>query len=105
MLGDGIGRACSIAFAKDGAKGIVIADINLHAAREVAALCVTAATAKDFRADAIHVDVTIEKSVKLATAQVIALFQRIDYCVNCAGVSTVPLAFLLATMCKPYLVF
>ena len=40
-------------------------------------------------AKAVHIDVTQEESVKLVTTQMQQWFGRIDYCVNCAGVSSV----------------
>jgi NAD(P)-dependent dehydrogenase (short-subunit alcohol dehydrogenase family) len=41
-----------------------------------------------FRAEAIQVDITQEDSVKNAVSQMRRSFGRIDYCVNCAGVSS-----------------
>ncbi|CAJ2505664.1 Uu.00g130580.m01.CDS01 [Anthostomella pinea] len=84
--GSGIGKSCALAFAREGAAGILLADISLGAAKEVAALCVTAATAAGFRAEAVHADVTVEASVKSATSRMADLFPRIDYCVISAGI-------------------
>ncbi len=86
-LGDGIGKACALAFAEEGAAGILIADINLDTAKEVAELCKTKSTTPHFSVEAIQVDVAVEESVKVAASRMTALFPRIDYCVNCAGVS------------------
>ncbi|EHK18437.1 uncharacterized protein TRIVIDRAFT_158432 [Trichoderma virens Gv29-8] len=60
--GSGIGRACALGLAKGGAKGILIADINLEAANRVATEC------------------------RGATKYMIEIFERIDYCINCAGI-------------------
>ena len=85
--GSGIGKACAIGFAKDGTAGILIADVNLDAARIVAVECMAASTATNFRAEALHIDITKEESVETAMKHMVETFGRIDYCVNCAGVS------------------
>lgn len=85
--GSGIGRACSIGLAKDGAAGILVADLSLSAATQVAVECKAAASAADFKVEALQIDVTDESSVQDATEHMLAAFGRIDYCVNCAGVS------------------
>ncbi|RYP78474.1 hypothetical protein DL769_003179 [Monosporascus sp. CRB-8-3] len=82
----GIGRACAIGLAKEGAAGIVIADLNLEAAKQVAAECKAEATMAEFRVDALYLDVTREDSLKIAIDHVLGMFGRIDYCVNCAGI-------------------
>lgn len=64
-----------------------MADIDLEAAQAVVALCRGQTTNQDFKAEAIEIDVTNEHSVKQATASSLAFLGRIDYCVNCAGVS------------------
>ena len=96
--GDGIGKACAIAFAKEGCLGMVIADINLEAAQAVAASSSAAATAPGFRAEAVFVDVTKEDSVSGAVARMAGQFPRIDYCVNSAGVCATPTATLFNRM-------
>jgi hypothetical protein len=85
--GSGIGRATAVGLAKEGAAGILIADINISAAKDVTAECKEVATAPGFRAEAIHIDVTKEDSVEQATSFMVETFGRIDYCVTCAGVS------------------
>ncbi|KAI1465804.1 NAD(P)-binding protein [Daldinia caldariorum] len=82
----GIGKACCIVLAKEGAKGILVADINLKAAEETVAEATAAATNPSFRAEAIHLDVSDEESVKKSVARMIESFGRIDYCVHCAGI-------------------
>ncbi|OJJ02171.1 hypothetical protein ASPVEDRAFT_132994 [Aspergillus versicolor CBS 583.65] len=84
--GSGIGRACSIGLAKDGAAGILVADLSLSAATQVAVECKAAATAADFKVEALQIDVTSESSVQDATEHMLAAFGGIDYCVNCAGI-------------------
>ncbi|KAK7946584.1 NAD(P)-binding protein [Apiospora aurea] len=84
--GSGIGRACALELAKEGAAGIVIADMNVEAAKQVAADCSSVATAQGFRAEAVSVDVTQKASVDEATGFAVRAFGRIDYCVHCAGI-------------------
>lgn len=86
--GSGIGRACALGLAKDGAVGILIADLNVEAASRVAAECRAVATAANFRAESCQIDVSQEVSVVNATAYMVETFKRIDYCINCAGVSS-----------------
>ncbi|KAI0427504.1 NAD(P)-binding protein [Xylaria sp. FL1042] len=82
----GIGRACCITFAKDGAAGVVVADINKAAALIVASECKAAAANPSIRAEALEIDVTQEDSVKRCMETARSLFGRIDYCVNSAGI-------------------
>lgn len=87
----GIGRACALGLARDGAAGIMIADLNIEEARQVAAECMTAATTAErpgFRVEEVYLDVTREGSVRAATDHALEIFGRIDYCINCAGVSS-----------------
>lgn len=95
-LGSGIGKACALAFAKEGSKGIMVADIQLAAAQEVAEMCRAAAAAVskgacNCRAEAIFVDVTSEESVRAMMEHAKETFGRIDYCINSAGVSEIPM--------------
>ncbi|KAI0839857.1 NAD(P)-binding protein [Hypoxylon sp. FL0890] len=82
----GIGKACSQAFALEGAAEIIIADIDLDSAEKVAQELTSIATAQSFRSRAIKVDVASEDSVKQAVDEVVQYFGRIDYCVNSAGI-------------------
>jgi NAD(P)-dependent dehydrogenase (short-subunit alcohol dehydrogenase family) len=87
LAASGIGRATSLAFAKDGAVGLVIADVNLEGAQETAAQAKAVAVHPDFRVDAVHVDVANEDSVKASIAHASKFLGRIDYAVHSAGVS------------------
>ncbi|KAF3766677.1 NAD(P)-binding protein [Cryphonectria parasitica EP155] len=88
LSGSGIGKECAIAFAREGASGVLVADINIGAAQAVVELCKTAARdAGTFDAEALHVDVTSEESVSLMVQNALQKFGRIDYCVNSAGVA------------------
>ncbi|KAI1474621.1 hypothetical protein K445DRAFT_305036 [Daldinia sp. EC12] len=84
--GSGIGRACALLFAKEGAAGVMVADIAIDAAADVVAECKAVATNSQFQAEAIQVDITEEDSVRGLMAQMIHVFKRMDYCVNCAGI-------------------
>ncbi|EMR68393.1 putative 2- -hydroxypropyl- dehydrogenase protein [Eutypa lata UCREL1] len=84
--GSGIGEACALAFAKEGAAGIVLADINLNDAEQVVMACEALATSADFKAKAVYVNIIQEALVEQTIAQTVELFGRIDYCVNCAGI-------------------
>lgn len=95
-LGSGIGKECALAFAKEGSKGIMVADIQLAAAQEVAEMCRAAAAAaskgaSSCRAEAVFVDVTSEESVRAMMERALQAFGRIDYCINSAGVSEIPM--------------
>ncbi|CAH0054702.1 unnamed protein product [Clonostachys solani] len=86
--GSGIGRECALAFAEEGASGLIVADLDLPSATKVAAEANARAAAKNpgFRATPFKVDVTNEDSVNRLMACVKATSGRLDYCVNCAGI-------------------
>ncbi|KAF4953185.1 hypothetical protein FGADI_6160 [Fusarium gaditjirri] len=84
--GSGIGRACAISFAKEGASGVLVADITAHLAINVVSECKAAAVNKDFSCEAICVEVTREDSVQNLMSHAVQIFGRIDYCVNSAGI-------------------
>ncbi|KAI0392747.1 NAD(P)-binding protein [Xylariaceae sp. FL0594] len=111
--GGGIGRATALAFARAGASGILIADIDQEAAESAAreALLVSLPEGKKtdtnakqetecdkkndndeekvktFVAEAVAVDVTVQASVEAAVKRAVDLFRRIDYCVITAGIA------------------
>ncbi|KAL3477596.1 hypothetical protein BJX99DRAFT_257201 [Aspergillus californicus] len=84
--GSGIGKACALTLAKDGAAGILIADIDTDLASNAAAECKDVATHPAFRVESTFIDATKEDAVKSTTALMVQTFGRIDYFVNCAGV-------------------
>lgn len=49
--------------------------------------CEALATSADFKAKAVYVNIIQEALVEQTIAQTVELFGRIDYFVNCAGVS------------------
>jgi NAD(P)-dependent dehydrogenase (short-subunit alcohol dehydrogenase family) len=84
--GSGIGEACAMGLAKEGAAGVLIGDINLEAATKTVADCQAVATNSSFRAEAVKIDVTDETSVRAFFARAVELFERVDYAVSCAGI-------------------
>lgn len=83
----GIGRACCLAFAKEGARGLFVADINLEGAQETAAQAKALAKDADFRVDVVQADVSVEESIRAAVTRAAKYLGRIDYAVHSAGVS------------------
>ncbi len=67
--------------------GLVIADLDLAAAQQVAIEAKALATNANFRAEALHVDITLPESVDDVVKKTVGSLERIDYCVICAGVS------------------
>ncbi|KAL1638045.1 putative secondary metabolism biosynthetic enzyme [Diplodia intermedia] len=84
--GSGIGRACALAYAAEGAAGAVMADINLSAAEITAAESRARAAHASFRAVAVQVNVADQASVEELVRRAVDEFGRIDYALNCAGV-------------------
>ncbi|KAI1098586.1 NAD(P)-binding protein [Jackrogersella minutella] len=84
--GSGIGKATCLALAIEGARGVLVADIDLKTAESTVAEAKTVASNPSFQAQAIHIDVTLEESVKNAVEHMVKSFGRIDYCVHCAGI-------------------
>jgi len=79
--GDGIGRATSLMFAKDGAK-VAVADVRLAAAEETVAMIQELGG----EAIAIEADVSSEAAVKAMVETTVASFGRLDCaCNNAAG--------------------
>ncbi|KAL9123284.1 MAG: hypothetical protein Q9187_000156 [Circinaria calcarea] len=84
--GSGIGRDCALAYAAEGAQGVVFADLNLESAQAAASSSIAFATNPQYSALALRVDVADLKSVEEMVAKAVATFGRIDYSVNSAGV-------------------
>jgi NAD(P)-dependent dehydrogenase (short-subunit alcohol dehydrogenase family) len=76
--GNGIGRALCRRFAAEGAKAIVVADVDASAARQVA---------DEIRGDAIATDVSREDEVKRLVAQAIEQHGAIDLFCSNAGIA------------------
>jgi NAD(P)-dependent dehydrogenase (short-subunit alcohol dehydrogenase family) len=77
----GIGRATSLAYAREGAK-VAVVDLNAAAAEEVA----RAVAAQGGEAIGLQTDVTRADQVASMVAQVVARFGRLDIAFNNAGI-------------------
>src|SRR6266852_1660940 len=75
---DGIGRALCRRFAAEGAKAVVVADVNARGAAQVA---------EEIRGTAVAVDVSREADVARLVAQVIVQHGRIDLFCSNAGIA------------------
>lgn len=84
--GSGIGRATCLLLAKEGVRGLVIADLNTTAADGVKAECSKVASNPNFTCITIHLDVQQERSVNSMIELTVQTFNRLDYAVNCAGI-------------------
>ena len=84
--GSGISKATCLALAKEGARGIMIADINLTTAMQTADECLTVGTHLELEAEGVELDVSVETSVSQVVGYMVKRFGRIDCCVNGAGV-------------------
>jgi len=87
--GGGMGRATSLAFAREGAQ-VVVADFNEQTAQET----VNQVRAGGGIAEAVVVDVTSEASVKSMVARAVSAFGKLDIAFNNAGIHVIgiPLA-------------
>jgi NAD(P)-dependent dehydrogenase (short-subunit alcohol dehydrogenase family) len=94
-IGSGIGRACAIGLAREGATGMLVADFNLDSAKGVLEECRAVAVTPNFNIEAVQIDVTQVQSVQEATDVMVQQFGRIDYVVHSAGVSCCLCSYLL----------
>ncbi|EHY54341.1 hypothetical protein HRR83_008077 [Exophiala dermatitidis] len=83
----GIGRACAKAFAREGASGIALVDVNKDALEFVKAEVEQTRTNKDSRVEIYVLDVTDEDQVNKTVTSVATTFGRLDYVVNAAGIA------------------
>ncbi|KAF2163670.1 hypothetical protein M409DRAFT_68276 [Zasmidium cellare ATCC 36951] len=79
----GLGNAIAVSFAKEGARGIALVDINNE---ETFAKGKAAVEAYGAKCITIHADVTQEDQVAHAIAETVKEFGRIDYAANFAGI-------------------
>ncbi|KAI1296452.1 short-chain dehydrogenase/reductase SDR [Xylaria venustula] len=84
--GSGIGRECCLAYAAEGARGIVVADLDHEKALATMQESKTISSNPDFRVLALAVDVCDRASVDDMVRATVDVFGRIDYLVNSAGV-------------------
>ena len=86
----GIGRACAKTFARDGAAGVAVLDVNHDSLLQVKAEITEEQKkygGKPCNVIAHVLDVTNEDHVEQVVANVVKDFGRIDYAVNAAGVA------------------
>lgn len=86
----GIGRACAQTFARDGAAGVALLDVNSEALSEVKAEIDAkgyTSGGKPCRVTIHTIDVSKEERVQEVVAGVAADFGRLDYVVNAAGIA------------------
>ncbi|KIW84304.1 hypothetical protein Z517_03554 [Fonsecaea pedrosoi CBS 271.37] len=79
----GLGNAVAVAFAREGARGVVIVDIQDDATMDEGKKAVEAYGTECL---AIRADVTQEQAVVKAVAEAVSKFGRIDYAANFAGI-------------------
>lgn len=80
----GLGNAVAVSFAKEGARAVVLVDIQDAATFEAGKKEVESYGTECL---AIHADVTKEDEMEKAVAEAVAKFGRIDYAANFAGVT------------------
>ncbi|OQV03548.1 hypothetical protein CLAIMM_08581 [Cladophialophora immunda] len=88
--GSGIGRACAKTFARDGAAGVALLDLNregLLAVKSEVESEKRTNGAQACRVEVYVVDVRNEEQVNQTVAEVARTFGRLDYVVNAAGVA------------------
>ncbi len=81
-----MGRATALAFARAGAIGLALGDLNESGVKETAKQVKEVATNPKFAVIASHVDVRSWDSVDSFFKAAVAKFGRIDYSVTTAGV-------------------
>lgn len=86
ITGSGIGRHCALNFAKEGACGVVFADIDEDAVITAAEESKQIAVHPGYQAIAVKVDVTNEESAEAMVYTAVKSFGRLDYAFNSAGV-------------------
>ncbi|RMZ85347.1 hypothetical protein DV737_g845, partial [Chaetothyriales sp. CBS 132003] len=87
--GSGIGRACTLTFARDGAAGVALLDLNETALLETKAMidALDLRNGQRCRVEVFPLNVTDEAAVNDTIAKVAATFGRLDYVVNAAGIA------------------
>jgi NAD(P)-dependent dehydrogenase (short-subunit alcohol dehydrogenase family) len=75
-----------LAYAAEGARGVVVVDLNADAAAVTAKESDDLAIHPDYKSLAVACDVSDMISVQLMVQAAVKEFSRIDYCVNSAGI-------------------
>lgn len=84
--GRGLGLAIGQSFAKEGARGVVLFDIQPEDIMSAAKAAVEQFMVKDGRCVTIRGDVTKEEDLEAAVEKTVAEFGRLDYSANFAGI-------------------
>ncbi|KAF2484016.1 hypothetical protein BDY17DRAFT_294794 [Neohortaea acidophila] len=84
--GSGMGRECAKTFARDGAAGVALLDINAAALEATKAEVEPLSMRKDFKILTHILDVSDEVQVNHVVQDTAQQFGRLDYVVNCAGI-------------------
>jgi NAD(P)-dependent dehydrogenase (short-subunit alcohol dehydrogenase family) len=85
----GIGKATALSYARYGARGLVVADLNEPGVRRTAEQAKQEATHPKFSVIALFTDVRIFEKVEHVFHVAVEQFGRIDYSVTTAGVSSI----------------
>lgn len=86
--GSGIGRACALAFAKEGSAGVALVDLNTTGLEETKALIEGLKTGDKTTRVLIHtLSVADEDAVHIAINSTATEFGRLDYVVSAAGIA------------------
>lgn len=83
----GMGRECAKIFARDGASGVALLDLNASALEGAKAEVESISKKEGFKTATYSLDVSNEEEVDKAINTVHQMFGRIDYVVNAAGVA------------------
>lgn len=84
----GIGKATALAYARNGTRGLVLADLDEPGVQRTAKQAKQEATNDEFSVIALHADVRDYSTVENVFEHAVKKFGRIDYSVNTAGVSS-----------------
>lgn len=93
-LGSGLGRATALAFARAGAAGVHLVDINAENAKKASHEVANAASNPKFKSFASQLDLTNEDQVAKMLKATLEEFGRVDYAANIAGVRALVLICL-----------
>ncbi|RMZ91359.1 hypothetical protein DV736_g1389, partial [Chaetothyriales sp. CBS 134916] len=87
--GSGIGRACALTFARDGAAGVALLDLDQTSILETKAEIdsMDLPSGHSCRVEVFPLNVTDEVAVNDAVATATTTFGRLDYVVNAAGIA------------------
>jgi NAD(P)-dependent dehydrogenase (short-subunit alcohol dehydrogenase family) len=89
-----------LAFARYGASGLFVADINEQGVQETAKQAKQVATNPEFSVHARYVDVRSYQSVEKLFAEAVSLFKKVDYSVTTAGVRHLKTGSLFECTCS-----